>query len=295
MKDSISEVAQVGIKASMTRLFWTMLLTVGCAQAQVAAPAASKDAAEQRTATVADAPLPGGSGAKVGLVRGALKRLDPIHDQLLVHAFGGGDLRIAFDPRTQFLAENAPARLTGIPVGTVVSVDTVIERGKLFALTVRTGTSHTAELNGQVMQYDATRSRLTLRDPMSPEGISLRVTPGTKIVNHGRPASALDLSSGMLVRVWWSPTQNAADNIEILAAPGNSFSFEGRIVGVDLRSHTLVLSNDSDQSIREIAVGSLNATDLGLLREGANVSIQAVFDGDRYNARTVALVSSPNP
>ncbi len=269
-----------------------MLLIVGCARAQVAVPAASNDAGRQQTA--ADAPLPGGPGSKVGLVRGALKRMDPIHDQLVIHAFGGGDVRIAFDPRTQFLAENAPARSASIPVGTVVSVDTVIDAGKLFALAVRTGTWHTAELNGQVVQYDATRSRLTLRDPMSPEGISLRVTPGTKVVSHGQPASPLDLSSGMLVRVWFSPPQNVANRIEVLAAPGNSFSFEGRVVGVDLRSHVLVLSNDSDQSVREIAVGSLGATDLGLLREGANVSIQAEFDGDRYNARTVALVS-PNP
>ncbi len=32
-----------------------------------------------------------------------------------------------------FLTENAPARLTSIPVGSVVSVDTVIDDGKLFA------------------------------------------------------------------------------------------------------------------------------------------------------------------
>jgi hypothetical protein len=46
------------------------------------------------------------AGGKVGLVRGVVKRLDPIHDQLLIHAFGGGDIRIAFDARTQLLPEN---------------------------------------------------------------------------------------------------------------------------------------------------------------------------------------------
>ncbi len=82
--------------------------------------------------------------------------------------------------------------------------------------------------------------------------------------------------------------------VEILAERGNSFTFEGRIVAVDLRSRVLSLSNDSDQSVRELAIGSLDTSNLSLLREGADVSIQAEFDGDRYNVRTVTL-ASPNP
>jgi hypothetical protein len=50
------------------------------------------------------------------------------------------------------------------------------------------------------------------------------------------------------------------------------------------------LSNDTDQSIRELAIGALDANSLGLLREGAEVSVQAEFDGDRYELRTVTLV-----
>jgi len=94
------------------------------------------------------------------------------------------------------------------------------------------------------------------------------------------------------VRVQFSPKQKAATNVEILAERGNSFTFAGRIVSVDLRSRVLALSNDTDQSIRELNIGSLDSARVGLLREGADVSIQAEFDGDRYNVRTVALVSS---
>jgi hypothetical protein len=53
----------------------------------------------------------------------------------------------------------------------------------------------------------------------------------------------------------------------------------------------VALSNDSDQSVHELTIGSLDSTSLDLLREGADVSIQAEFDGERYNARTVNLVS----
>jgi hypothetical protein len=224
-------------------------------------------------------------------VRGVLKRLDPVHDQMWIHVFGGGVIRIAFDPRTQLLPENTGAHLIGLPVGSVVSVDTVIDGGRLFARSVRTGASNPVELNGQVVQYDAAKSQLTLRDAMSPENVSLKVTSSTRVVNRGQPASPQALSAGMLVRVQFAPAQNVAKTVEILAERGNSFTFEGRIVAVDLRALVLTLSSDSDQGVHELAIGSLDPTSLRLLREGADVSVQAEFDGDRYNARAVSIAS----
>ncbi len=93
-----------------------------------------------------------------------------------------------------------------------MSVDTVIEAGKLFARLGANRLSDAAELNGQVVRYDAAKSQLTLRDPISPdETVSLRVTPNTTVVNRGQPASPQALSPGTLVRVWFSATQNAAN------------------------------------------------------------------------------------
>jgi outer membrane protein assembly factor BamB len=240
---------------------------------------------------------------KVGLVRGVLKRLDPIHDQLLIHSFGGGDVRIAFDPRTQLLAENTSRGWIGLPVGSVVSVDTVINDGKLFARSVRTGAFNPVELNGQVVRYDPAKFLLTVRDPMSPKNVALRITPGTTVVKQGKPVAVETLSPGMLVQVWFSPAQNAskhgadstgsdmANRIEILAERGNSFVFAGRIVAVDLRSGVLALSNDTDQSVRELAISSLDSNSRSLLREGTDVTIHAEFDGERYNVRAVTVLS----
>lgn len=272
-----------------------MVLAIGGAQAQVAQPA-TPDAGHQRTTTVDDGLSPARKpSGKVGLVRGVLKRIDPIHDELLIHAFGGSDVRIAFDPRTQLLSENTQQRFTSVPDGSVVSVDTVIDGEKLFALSIRTGSSNASELNGQIMRYDPATSRLTLRESISPdESVSVRVTPSTTVINQGQPASPQALSPGMLVQVWYSPAQRVANRVEILAAPGTSFSFSGRIVAVDLRSRVLALFNDSDQSLRELAIGSLDVSSLGSLREGSDVLIQAEFDGRRYNARSVTPVL-PNP
>jgi len=293
--DGPSEITPFSIQATMPKILWTMILIASCAQAQVAAPASparSNDAGAQPTTAIADDLSSAHTlGGKVGLVRGVLKRLDPIHDQLLIQAFGGGDIRIAFDARTQLLPDGAGSHVISIPPGSVVSVDTVIDQGKLFARSVRTGSSEAVELNGQVVRYDAAKSELTLRDPLSPQNVSLRITPGTTVVNRGQSVSPQALSAGMLVRVQFSPKQKAATNVEILAERGNSFTFEGRIVSVDLRSRVLALSNESDQSVRELYIGSLGPTGMSLLREGADVSIQAEFDGDRYNVRTVALVT----
>jgi hypothetical protein len=292
--DTLSETASFCIQVTMPKLLCALILMVGCAPAQDAVPA-TPNAGPQQTAAVADSlSTARRPGERVSLVRGILKRLDPIHDQLLIHVFGGSDVRIAFDPQTELISESedVPTRLTSLPAGSVVSVDTVIDGGKLFALSVRTGPSHEAEMNGQVVRYDAAKSQLTVRDPISPQGsVSLRITPSTIVVNRGQPASPQALFPGMLLQVWFSSTQHAANRIEILAAPGSSFSFSGRIVAVDLRSRVLALSNDSDQSIRELSIGSLDNSSLSFLREGADVSIQAEFDGDRYNVRSVALVS----
>jgi hypothetical protein len=294
---------------NLAALAFAAALTVGCACAHeakpapppatppAAAPAPSDDRSPQQAVADDDLGSPGKPGAKVGLVRGVVKRMDPIHDQFVIRAFGGRDIQIAFDPRTKLLPEDKPedkkeSQVSRLPLGTVVAVDTVIDNGKLFARSVRTGPANAAELNGQVVRYDAAKSRLILRDPLSPEGTSVPVTSATTIINQGQPASPQDLSPGMLVRIWFSPAYNAASKVEIFAQRGNSFTFAGRIISVDLRSHVLSLSNDTDQSVRELSIDSLNDSTLHLLREGANVSIQAEFDGERYKVRSVALLSS---
>ena len=254
-----------------------------------ASPATTDRSQTAPPESLAPSELPGG---KIGLVRGVVKRNDAVHDQLVVRAFGGRDVRIAFDPRTKLLPEST-THITSIPVGAVVSVDTVMDHGKLFARSVRTGgsSSTAVELSGKVVRYDAGSSRLILRDPISPENVSLRVTGSTVVQNQGKAASAQVLAPGMLVRVKFSADKNTANNIEILATRGDSFAFEGRILSVDLRSRVVALSNNTDQSVRELAIGPLDSASLALLREGADVDIQAEFDGDRYNVRTVRLLT----
>ncbi len=288
----------------MKRLLWSIVLmsgvlVAGCAAAQVATPAspAPGNAAPKAASPDTPPPIPRKAEEKIGLVRGVLKHLDPIHDEMVVRAFGGRDVKIAFDPRTQLMPGNATTASTkstdwaAIPTGSVVSVDTVLEGGKLFAVTVRTGPSTAAEMNGQVLRYDAAKSRLILRDPLSPENVSFRVTGNTTVVNRGKASSPQALSEGTLVHLWFTPAENTVTKVEVLAERGNSFTFQGRIVAVDLRSRVVAVSNDTDQAVHELSIASLDNSTISLLREGTNVSIRAEFDGERYNARTVTVLS----
>jgi len=280
----------------MPKLFWAVILLFTVASVHGLLKAQTASPQKQRVVPSSEDLLsPSELQGKVGLVRGVLEHVDPIHDQLLIHAFGGGDVRISFDQRTELASAGAVTRLEGVPKGTVLSIDTVMESGKLFARSVRIGSYHALELNGQIVRYDPTRSALTLRDPMSPDVTVLHLSPETTIVGVSRPGSREDLLPGALARVWASSPQRIATQIEILAKPGSLFTFAGRITSVDLRSRTLSLSNDTDDSLRELAFGPLDSASLALLHEGADVSIQAEFDGHSYNVRSVALVPNTAP
>jgi hypothetical protein len=281
------------IQLPMPKLLWVIVLGVGCAQAQSATPATSNSTTTQPSVVTDDLPAHKAEG-KVSLARGVLKQLDPIHDELIIEPFGGGHVRIRFDTATKLLPENTALGLTKLPIGSVVSVDTAIQDGKLYAVSVRTGNYGVAELNGQIERYDPTRSELTLNDRLSPESVLLRVSPTTTVIKDGKPASLQALASGMLVRVSFS-AQHTAREIEILAERGSSFTFRGRIIAVDLRSKTVSLSNDTDQSLRELVFRSLDSNSLNLLREGSRVTVEAEFDGDRYNIRSVAQAPAQNP
>jgi hypothetical protein len=276
----------------MKNPLWVILLAAGLAQSQSAVSAPSNDAHPTKAADANDDISPPRKlDGKVGLVRGVLKRLDPIHDQLVIRAFGGGDIRMQFDGQTQLLSDNASMHLTSIPLGTVVSVDTLVDSGKLFARSVRTGSAGAVELSGQVVRYDPTRSQLILRDPASPDSVTVRINENTRLFNKGQTVSPQALSDGMLVQVWLSPTDRTASHIEILAERGSSFTFAGRIVAVDLHARVLSLLNDTDQSLRELAFASLDNGNLPMLKEGADVAIDAEFDGDKYNIHKVTVLS----
>jgi hypothetical protein len=80
----------------------------------------------------------------------------------------------------------------------------------------------------------------------------------------------------------------------VLIAPGAVFTFSGRVTFLDLSAQEVVLLSATDNTRYEIQLNpaALQEDSLAHLREGANVTIAARFDGRGYVAESVTLLSS---
>jgi hypothetical protein len=83
---------------------------------------------------------------------------------------------------------------------------------------------------------------------------------------------------------------NTATEIAILAQPGTPYTFSGQVVHIDLRTGLLVLNSSTDRKTYEVYLASGMNPDENL-RTGANVTVIADFDGERYVVRNIRFTS----
>ena len=134
-----------------------------------------------------------------------------------------------------------------------------------------------------------------MRDQLSPHSLTVRLSPSTRIVRGDKASSANELVPGTLVAVKFGAQQDGRDlakEVSVLAVPGSSFTFAGEVINLDLRTGLLVLNSSTDRKTYEIYLDQAAGTVDDNLRQGAQVSVIARFDGDRYVARNVTVSSS---
>lgn len=281
----------------MRNLFLIALLTgslIPPCHAQTPARSESKSAA---TDTLLDLPpLP---RSEVSLIGGTVVRTDPIRDRIVVRAFGGKDLTLDFDVRTHILQGMNALSVHNIRPGTRIYADTISKDGRIFAKTIRIGTgASVGEARGQVIDYEAAESVLRVRDLISSQPFSIHIGAATEVQADGRTVPATELVAGSLVHVTFrsgSEGSNSAQKIEILARPGSTFTFAGRIVVVDLRDGHLTLAENASENTFEVALDSLSQDAKLRLRQGADVIVRARFDGRRYQAQSIEPMSNAQP
>jgi len=222
-----------------------------------------------------------------------VNKVDLVHDQLVIRIFGGKDLQLSVDPRSSVLQDNRPITLSQVRPGMSVSVDTLPDGRILFAKTVRVNTSsNLAEIRGQVASYDASRQVAMVHDELYPSEVKVQVTPQTKFTRDGKVIERRTLRTGDLVHVVLANTQrpaDAADTIEIVAEPGDRFTFNGTLAAIDLRMHTMTILNATDGAMHEVSIAPIDQETLRSLREGAEVSAETQFDGTHYVARSLSV------
>jgi hypothetical protein len=244
--------------------------------------------------------LPPLSKSKVTLVGGTIEKLDRVRDQLTVRPFGGGGrMKILFDARTRVYRDGQVTSPTDLKKGDRVYVDTILNGATVFARNIRFNTNlPQGESEGSVLSYNADRGELLVRDALSPQPMRVRLNSSTRILQGERVISASHLEDGTLVAVKFDSENNGRDvarEISVLALPGATFTFAGELVAVNLRSGLLVLNSVTDHKTYEINFDPSKFAVDDKWQQGTDVSVQTRFDGTRYTAQNVTIISPAKP
>lgn len=267
------------------------------ANAAVAAPASNvpvqKGAAvENELDPLLDLPpLP---NDKISLVGGKVTGLDRVRNKVTVEAFGGKKkIKFTFDERTHIYRDGVETTQLGIRKGDRVYVDAQLVGSTAFARNIRVVSKiGPANVEGQIVSYDRSRGTMELRDSLSSESATFRVTPDTFV--QGKASSILELREGALVKVTFKPDAGKGDvaqGITVTANPGETFTFAGRVMHLDMRSGTIVVENKNDGKTYEIRLEPPR-TGLESVGVGSDVAVNAEFDGKHYNARRVTVTQA---
>jgi hypothetical protein len=218
--------------------------------------------------------------------------MDRVRDELTIRVFGGGKMKIAFDPRTKILRNGDPALPSDLRRGDHVSIDTILNNGIVFARNIRLTTSIPGESQGTVVGYHDGSRELDVRDRLSPRVIKLRLSAQTRVIDQGKTASASDLIRGTLVSIKFGPQReghNTVQEITVLAVPGRNFTFVGHVTNLDLHAGLIVLTSSTDGKTYEIYFDPSEVKLEDTVAQSADITVVTRFDGNRYVAHSVKV------
>ena len=243
-------------------------------------------------------PMPPGKSTVIG---GAIRKVDPVRDQVTLKVYGGRSMKILFDERTQVYRDGLRIPLRDLRPDNHASVETVLDGTNIFALSIHIlSRSPEGECQGQVLSYNPGTGELTVSAALSRDPIQLRVPAGTPFVRLGQAASSSatsgpsDLVKGALISVKFVADnegrgRGVASQIAILATPGSAFVFSGNVSFIDLHSNLLVLVDPRDDKSYTISFDPAVFPVSPNLHEGAHVTVTANFDGVRYVASAITV------
>ncbi len=239
--------------------------------------------------------LPPQPKGKTTLIGGRIRVVDHVRDRLILDIFGGGHMMVLFDERTHMFSGEQPGSLDDLKAGERAYVDTTLDGKDVFARNIRVLSAvPTGQGNGQIVDYDASRRELILRDTLSPRAVKMHLMAGATIVRGAEAGTPADLQPGTLVKLAFVPgndKQPVVSEVSILASPGSTFFFSGQVTFLDLHRGLVVIIDPRDNKSYEVYVDTNNRDVARKIQEGANVMIEARFNGSHYEARNVTVNS----
>lgn len=251
--------------------------------------------------------LPPQPKGKTTLLGGKIRIVDHVRDRIVLDVFGGGHMTVLFDERTHVFRADQHGSLDDLKDGERAYVDTTLDGKDIFARNIRVLPAvPTGEGKGQIVEYDATRRELTLRDTLSPRPVKMRLTAGATIVHGDEAATPADLQPGTLVTLSFVPgafvpggdkqsdRQPMVSQVSILASPGATFFFSGQVTFLDLHRGMVVIVDPRDNKSYEVYVDANDRELARKIQEGTDVMVEARFNGTHYEARNVTVNSGGN-
>jgi hypothetical protein len=243
--------------------------------------------------------LPPQPKGKTTLLGGKIRVVDHVRDRIVLDIFGGGHMTVLFDERTHIFRADQQGSFDDLKDGERAYVDTTLDGKDIFARNIRVlPAAPTGQGNGQIVDYDATRRELTLRDTLSPRPVKMRLMAGATIAQGDEAATPADLQPGTLVTLSFVPgsdkqsdRQPLVSQVSILASPGATFFFSGQVTFLDLHRGLVVIVDPRDNKSYEVYVDANDRELARKIQEGADVMVEARFNGTHYEARNVTVNS----
>lgn len=237
--------------------------------------------------------LPAIPKGSVTLIGGTIHSLDRVRDRIIVQVFGGAKAVVSFDPRTRVYHNGVVASPVDLQAGQRIYVDTMLDGTDIFAKNIRiVGQGSMGQGGGQIVEHAPGSAILTVRDVLSPEPLRLHLDASSVVTRNSRPVSADELVPGTLVSMDFSPDEKGhavVRQISILAVPGSTFYFGGRVAHLDLSQGSLVVVDPRDQRSYEVHCDPPLLRAHPDLHEGVDVTVTTSFDGSQYTAKAITL------
>jgi len=236
-------------------------------------------------------PLPKG---KPTLIGGIATSVDQVRYRLTVAPFGGGPkVKLFVDERSHIYRNGTETTVLGIHKGDRVYADTMLDGSRVFAKNVRVITEPSiAEVRGQVVATNPEKGTIRVQDQLSARPVTFAVSPGTKYSSIKGTASSGDVQPGSLIDVQFArnrSNRDLAQEIIVLAKPGDDYIFSGTVTHLDMRTSTLALENSTDKETYELHFDPAKMEDAHKLKVGSEVTAHATFDGKQYKASNLRI------
>ena len=235
--------------------------------------------------------------SKLSLIGGTVKSIDQIRDNMTVQVYDSGTMHLKFDQRTHFYRDGKETTQLTVKKGDRVYLDTQLFEGKVFAKNVHVESgSRSADASGQIMSFNRKTGDMVVQDQLAGSTVKFRVDPQTTIKQGDARTTAGALRPGSLVAVKFSPRSRStgtAEEVSIIAAPGTSFTYFGRVTHLDLRSRLLAIENQADGKVYDVHFDSATRIPQNLT-VGSQVTAVAMFRGNDYLAQSIEVNSAPD-